>query len=319
MRQLNRLCYAYNLSNSNKTLFQLSIRISFSFSLSHHQNQNSEKDYKKNHFSVLFVVNVRDIFIPTSAASQALSILFRRRTSESFLRNSRSCQAETLGNRRGRLAFDHQRRQANRQVLGKTSVPLHELRNETVFPRRKPESDVRKALRHVGDLLQMLHALHVATVMPAKETAGFGHGDCKDHRLFPKRVEKGLESPLKSGLHVRERIPSLQGVAFGADAPDHVSELHSRHTTLRGNRPRLTRHLRRFRKVADNFQGLSKCHHGQDTSRDCGSLQVFSAKFLRESSPTFPAFLPTKRLTRRGVSEPTFFCALSLLRSSAGF
>lgn len=302
-----------------RTNFCLNYQFVFHFLSCETMRIKTVRKITKRIISVLFVVNVRDIFIPASAASQALSVLFRRRTGKTFLRNSRRCQAKTLGNRRGRLALDHEGRKAHRQVFGETSVPLHELGNVTVFPCREPKTDVRKAFGNVGDLLQMLHALHVAAIMPAEEAAGFGHRDCKNHRLFPKRVEERLEPPLKSGLHVREGIASLQGVAFRTDRTDHVAELHAGLASPRGNRPRMTGHLRRFRKVADDFQRLSKCHHGKETSRVPRSLQVFCARFLRESSPRFRAFQPTKSLTRRAISGPKFFFVLVPPRSSAGF
>lgn len=111
------------------------------------------------------------------------------------------------------------------------------------FPGRDPEFGVGAPTGYLYDVLQMPEALDVARIMPAEEVAVPAR-DHVDHRVDPLRVGQAVETDFLCPKHVREYVPTLQGIAPGADRPFPLDQNGADRAVTCRNAVRVSRHLR---------------------------------------------------------------------------
>lgn len=134
--------------------------------------------------SMLFVVDVLDVIIPTRPTISALVTLSRSRTREALSSRTAGWQTKFTSQLGRWFTVHHISRQSNNKIV-RFTVQLHPLTNEAIFPCRQPKFDMRQPSCHFGNLLQMPNALNVAAVVPAKKTTLFTLANHEDHHVNP--------------------------------------------------------------------------------------------------------------------------------------
>lgn len=140
-------------------------------------------------------------------------------------------------------------------------------------------ADGWRQFANVNNLLQMSFTLQIAGIVPAKETALFAPVDGHGHRANPQRIGKGLKTALQCITYTSENVSSFQGIAFGANAPRHLSQQGARLATLGGNGIPESRHFAGLGKTTDKRQGLfdSQRLHGRNLLRFNGVCNTIVA------------------------------------------
>ena len=134
--------------------------------------------------SMLFIVDVLDVIIPTSTTISTLVALSRSRAGKALSTRPAGWQTKFTSQLSRWFTVHHISRQSNNKIV-RFAVQLHPLTNETIFPCRQPKFDMRQPSCHFGNLLQMPNTLNVAAVVPAKKTTLFTLANHENHHINP--------------------------------------------------------------------------------------------------------------------------------------
>ena len=145
----------------------------------------------------------------------------------------------------GQLTSDEVSRKTNTKIRGnaaaQSTVGLHRL----VFPGRQPELNSREVLADLDDFPQVIEALQVAGIVPAK-VAISGSVDERRYRIHPAGIGKALYPLFHGSLNLPKDIPAAKRVTVMTDGCRKLLQETAKPASSRWQRIAVAGHLSRL-------------------------------------------------------------------------